>query len=81
MEGTDCEKSWNNIWSINELQEETNGRKVKKGNNLKWQNGLVSIQLQQQEEQQLKEMNGRKVKEEINPGNHEMGCLLSIQLQ
>jgi hypothetical protein len=42
---------------------------------------LVSIQLQQQEEQQLKEMNGRKVKEEINPGNHEMGCLLSIQLQ
>jgi hypothetical protein len=42
---------------------------------------LVSIQLQQQEEQQLKEMKGRKVKEEINPGNHEMGCLLAIQLQ
>jgi hypothetical protein len=42
---------------------------------------LVSIQLQQQEEQQLKEMNGKKLKEEINPGNHEMGCLLSIQLQ
>jgi hypothetical protein len=48
------------------LQEENNGRKVKKGNNLKSQNGLVSIQLQQQEEQQLKEMNGRKVKEESN---------------
>ncbi len=59
-EGIDCEKSWNGIWSINELQEENNGRKAKKGNNLKSQNGLVSIQLQQQEEQQLKEMNGKE---------------------
>jgi hypothetical protein len=42
------------------LQEENNGRKAKKGNNLKSQNGLVSIQLQQQEEQQLKEMSGKE---------------------
>jgi hypothetical protein len=42
---------------------------------------LLSIQLQQQEKQQLKEVNWSIMQEGINPGNHEMGWLFCIQLQ